>query len=106
MPKICFVDCNGAEREVAAASGLSLMQAAVRNGVAGIDADCGGNCVCGTCHVIVEVQWYAKVGEPNPEEKQMLALNPELAPTSRLACQVRLDETLDGLRVRLPQFQM
>ena len=81
------------------------MQAAIDNLVPGIDADCGGECSCATCHVMVNENWLEKVGPPGEMEESMLDLNPERQENSRLSCQVEVSEELDGLRVTMPEFQ-
>ena len=86
-------------------TGVSLMQAAIDNLVPGIDADCGGECSCATCHVMVNENWLEKVGPPGEMEESMLDLNPERQENSRLSCQVEVSEELDGLRVTMPEFQ-
>ncbi|WP_323750213.1 2Fe-2S iron-sulfur cluster-binding protein [Marinobacter sp.] len=106
MAQITFIEHTGAEHVVEIAEGQSLMQAAVDNGVPGIDADCGGACACGTCHVIVDDNWMQATGNINADELGMLQLTPERSDTSRLACQITLSKLLDGLVVRLPEFQM
>ena len=106
MTQILFVEHDGSEHVVEAENGVSLMQAAVNNGVPGIDADCGGECSCATCHIIVAEDWYDKVGEPSTCEGSMLELTPERAPTSRLACQIEIRGELNGLVALLPKFQM
>lgn len=106
MGQLTFIEHDGTAHDVELEPGKSLMQHAVDNMVPGIDADCGGECACGTCHVIVEPAWFAQTGSINPDEQQMLEMTPEGASTSRLACQVPVTETLDGLVVRLPEFQM
>jgi len=106
MTKVVFVEHDGSEHAVDVENGTSLMQAAVNNLVPGIDADCGGECSCATCHVIVTEEWSAKVGGPSAPEASMLELTPERSPSSRLACQIEIKDELDGLRVRLPEFQM
>jgi 2Fe-2S ferredoxin len=105
MPKITFVEHNGTQHTVDAESGKSVMQAAMDSLVPGIDADCGGECSCATCHVMVNADWLAKVGAPNDAEDSMLDLNPERAENSRLSCQLTVSEDLDGLIVDLPEFQ-
>jgi ferredoxin, 2Fe-2S len=105
MPKITYVSHNGKEHVVDAPVGTTVMNAAVDNGVPGIDADCGGECSCATCHVMVDAGWYARTGAPNANEEAMLDLNPERTPTSRLSCQIPVTEALDGLRVSVPEFQ-
>ena len=106
MGKITFIEHDGTEHLAEIEEGKSLMQAALDNGVPGIDADCGGSCACGTCHVIVDAQWLAKTGSATDVEEQMLDLTPEKAASSRLSCQVQLSELMDGMVVRLPEFQM
>lgn len=106
MPKITFVEHQGAEHTVDATVGQSLMNAAIDNLVPGIDADCGGECSCATCHVMVREDWISKVGQPDDREESMLDLNPERQPTSRLSCQIPVTDALDGLIVDVPEFQM
>lgn len=106
MTTVTFVEADGTRHEVQARNGRSLMQAAVQNAVPGIDADCGGKCLCATCHVILDEAWYGRLGGPNPDEKEMLDPTPERTPTSRLSCQIQVIEALDGLVVQLPAFQM
>ncbi|HCO43898.1 MAG TPA: 2Fe-2S ferredoxin [Gammaproteobacteria bacterium] len=106
MTTVIFVEADGTRHEVPARNGRSLMQAAVQNAVPGIDADCGGQCLCATCHVILDEAWYARLGDPNPDEQEMLAPTPERTPTSRLSCQIQVTDALDGLVVQLPAFQM
>lgn len=105
MPKITYIEHNGTSHEVDAEVGTTLMNAALDNLVPGIDADCGGECSCATCHVMVEGDWMAKVGQPGETEESMLDLNPERQPNSRLSCQIAVTEELDGLVVNLPEFQ-
>ena len=105
MPKITFVEHNGTQHTVEAESGKSVMQAAMDSLVPGMDADCGGECSCATCHVMVNADWLAKVGAPNDAEDSMLDLNPERAENSRLSCQLTISDDLDGLIVDLPEFQ-
>lgn len=105
MPRITLIEHNGNVHTIDAKNGDSVMTAAIKNQVPGIDADCGGACSCGTCHVFVDDAWIDKVGEPGPFELPMLDLNPERSPNSRLSCQIDVSDDLDGLIVRLPEFQ-
>lgn len=105
MPKITFIEHSGAEHVVEANVGLSVMEVAVRNMVPGIDADCGGACACATCHVYVDETWAEKTGKPESMEESMLDFAYEPKETSRLSCQITVTEALDGLVVRLPEFQ-
>lgn len=107
MGSITFVEHDGTQHAVDIEEGKSLMQTAVDNDVPGIDADCGGSCACGTCHVIVMQDWIGTTGSAaSEEEKQMLELTPDKAETSRLACQVTTTVAMDGMVVQLPEFQM
>ena len=106
MVAITYIDFSGTEHSVEAESGQSVMQAAVDNGVPGIDADCGGGCACATCHVMVSNGWRGKLEEPNAVEDSMLGMVPERHEGSRLSCQITVEDTLDGLVVQLPEFQM
>ena len=106
MAKITFITHDGAEHLVDAENDISVMNAAIDNLVPGIDADCGGECSCATCHVVVDDAWWATVGAPGDREESMLDLNPERETNSRLSCQIPVREELDGLIVRVPEFQM
>ena len=105
MPRITFVERNGAWYEIDAAIGMTVMEAAVRNGVPGILADCGGACVCATCHVYVADEWFGRVGPPDPIECDMLEAAEGVRENSRLSCQIPLTAALDGLVVGLPVEQ-
>ena len=105
MPKITYIEHDGTTHEVDAAVGTTVMNAALDNLVPGIDADCGGECSCATCHVMVDGGWMATVGQPNETEESMLDLNPERQENSRLSCQINVTDELDGLVVNLPEFQ-
>tara|TARA_B110000858_G_scaffold175732_1_gene209319 strand:- start:3875 stop:4195 length:321 start_codon:yes stop_codon:yes gene_type:complete len=105
MVKILFIEHDGNEHPVEVSTGNSLMQAAVSNGVPGIDADCGGSCSCATCHVYVKEEWLNKTGELSPTEEAMLSLSTDRKENSRLSCQIEVTEELDGLVVTTPEFQ-
>lgn len=105
MPRVVFVSADGETRDIVAATGRSLMETAVENGVPGIDADCGGACACATCHVIVAPDWIDRLPEPADDERAMLEFAVDPGPRSRLACQIRLTDALDGLEVRTPATQ-
>lgn len=106
MGKISFIEHDQTEHVAEFEVGSSVMQIAVDNAIPGIDADCGGECACGTCHVIVSDEWFSKTGAPGDEEEQMLSMTPERAGTSRLGCQVVITDEMDGMTVHLPEFQM
>jgi len=103
---LTFIEHDGTQHEVELEIGKSVMQHAADNLVPGIDADCGGECACGTCHVVVEPAWFGKTGGMSEAEQQMLEITPEKAGTSRLACQIQVTDALDGMVLRLPEFQM
>ena len=105
MPKITFIDVAEVRREVEAPAGWTVMEAAVKNSVPGIEAECGGACACATCHLYVEDEWFAKVGGPSPMEEDMLDFGYEVQPNSRLSCQIKVTDALDGLVVRIPDRQ-
>ncbi|NHK28283.1 (2Fe-2S)-binding protein [Parvularcula flava] len=105
MAKIHYIEHDGTTHEVEAKNGLSVMEVAIKNNVPGIDADCGGACACATCHVYVDPAWQEKVGYPDPMEESMLDFATERQDNSRLSCQIKVSDDLDGLTVRLPEFQ-
>jgi len=105
MPIIHYVEANGGEYEVDVPVGNTVMQGAVDNMIDGILAECGGVCSCATCHCYVDEAWYDKVGEPEGAEKMMLEMVVAPEPTSRLSCQIKVTDELDGLVVRLPASQ-
>jgi ferredoxin, 2Fe-2S len=105
MPTITFVSQAGRRYAVTADHGLSVMEIARRNEIPGIDADCGGNCACGTCHVYVGNEWIERVGRPGPSEEAMLEFVHQPADTSRLSCQITMRQELDGLELLLPERQ-
>ena len=106
MPTITMIEFNGREHVINAETGKSLMQNALDNLVPGIDADCGGACACGTCHCFVDQNWQEAAGTSDAMEESMLGMRPDRASTSRLACQIDVSEKMDGMVVRLPEFQM
>ena len=106
MAVVTFVSHDGEKREAPLQAGQSLMQVATNNAIPGIDGDCGGEAACGTCHVVVDPQWSELVGLSGTEEEEMLSMNPERQPTSRLSCQMPVSEAWDGLILHAPEFQM
>ena len=105
MAKITYIEHDGTEHVVEAENGLTVMEAAIRNMVPGIDADCGGACACATCHVYVDKAWAEKTGERSSMEESMLDFASEVQDNSRLSCQIKISDELDGLVVRLPEEQ-
>jgi len=105
MVKIVFRAHDGSEREVDGVEGATVMEAAISNGVPGIEANCGGACSCATCHVYVAERWLDVVGSAEPMEKGMLEFVDAVRPNSRLSCQIRVAAYLDGLIVTTPAEQ-
>ncbi|GAA0380622.1 2Fe-2S iron-sulfur cluster-binding protein [Brevundimonas sp. BH3] len=105
MAKIKYIEFDGREHEIEVKNGLSVMEGAVRHNVPGIDADCGGACACATCHVYVDEDFLDVTGRPSAMEESMLDFAENVQPNSRLSCQIRVSDDLDGLIVRLPENQ-
>lgn len=105
MAKIKYIEFDGREHEIEVKNGLSVMEGAVRNNIPGIDADCGGACACATCHVYVDDDFLDVTGRPSAMEESMLDFAENVQPNSRLSCQIRVSDDLDGLIVRLPEDQ-
>jgi 2Fe-2S ferredoxin len=105
MVKITFVDSAGTTRTVEGEVGSTVMETAIKHGVPEIEAECGGACACSTCHVYIDENWKDKVGEPSPMEEDMLDFAFEVKPNSRLSCQIKVSNALDGLVVVTPSQQ-
>ena len=106
MPKVTFIQPDGSTSEVEAVSGDSIMETAIDNDVAGIVAECGGACSCATCHVYVEDGWIERLPTPDALEDGMLDCVLDRQANSRLSCQIRVDDGIDGIRVRVPDSQI
>jgi ferredoxin, 2Fe-2S len=105
MAKITFIESTGTARTVDGEIGSTVMETAIKNGVPEIEAECGGACACSTCHLYIGEGWMEKVGEPSPMEADMLDFAFEVKPNSRLSCQIKVTEELDGLVVTTPSRQ-
>jgi len=105
MAKITYIDAGGVARTVDGDIGSTVMETAIKNGVPGIEAECGGACACSTCHVYVDEAWREKTGEPSPMEEDMLDFAFDVKPNLRLSCQIKVTEALDGLVVTTPERQ-
>ncbi len=105
MANITYIRHDGTEHVVDVKTGLSVMEGAVKNNVPGIDADCGGACACATCHVYVDETWLSKTGELSAMEESMLDFAESVEPNSRLSCQIRVSDEMEGLIVRIPESQ-
>ncbi len=101
MPKMTFILKDGARKEVDAPLGLSVLEIAHRNHI-DIEGACEGSLACSTCHVVVDDGWFDKLSPASEDEEDMLDLAFGLSKTSRLGCQIRMTEELDGLVVTLP----
>ena len=101
MPKLTFVADDGSEKEVDAQNGLSVLEVAHKNGIA-LEGACEGSLACSTCQVVVDKEWFDKLDEASEEEEDMLDLAFGLTHTSRLGCQIKMSDELDGLKVTLP----
>ena len=105
MPKITYIEPDGTARTVEAEIGATVMETALKNDVPGIVAECGGACSCATCHVYVDEAFAAKIEPPSPMEEDMLDFAFEVKPNSRLSCQIKVSDALDGLVVTTPERQ-
>jgi 2Fe-2S ferredoxin len=99
---VTFVQPDGSSETHQGPIGDHVMDVAVDNGVMGIIGQCGGGCTCCTCHVWVHEQWQERVQEAHGDERELLSYAIGVSQRSRLACQVRLTEELDGLIVQIP----
>ena len=105
MTKITYIEHSGAEHVIEVKTGLSVMEGAVKNNIPGIDADCGGACACATCHVYVQEPWLEKTGDKSAMEESMLDFAEGVQANSRLSCQIKVTDDLDGLVVTTPESQ-
>ena len=105
MAKLTFIGSDGTRYEVQAENGSTVMENAIRNGVPGIEAECGGACACATCHVYVAEEWRSRTGVAEPMEEDMLDFAFDLRPNSRLSCQIKVTDELDGLVINVPERQ-
>jgi 2Fe-2S ferredoxin len=106
MPKVVYVSPAGDSREIDVAAGTTVMAAALKNWIDGIVAECGGVCMCSTCHVFVDEKFFDRLPPAQDTEEAVLEIAAvERRPTSRLSCQIKVTNDLDGLVVRLPEKQ-
>ena len=105
MPTITYIHHDGNKTAIEANEGMTVMEAAVKNNVSGIEAECGGACACATCHVYIDEAWQDKTGTAQPMEEDMLDFAVDVKPTSRLSCQIKITNALDGLIVHIPETQ-
>jgi 2Fe-2S ferredoxin len=105
MAKITYIDHAGESRTIEAENGSTVMEVAIKNSIPGIEAECGGACACATCHVYVDEAWTEIVGKPSPMEEDMLDFGFDVKSNSRLSCQIKVSDELNGLIVRTPERQ-
>jgi 2Fe-2S ferredoxin len=106
MPKVVYVSPTGIAREIDVPAGTTVMAAALNNGIDGIVAECGGVCMCSTCHVFVDEHFFHQLPPAKDTEEAVLEIAAvERQPNSRLSCQIKVTDDLDGLIVRLPEKQ-
>lgn len=106
MPRVVYISAGGETREVDAPVGTTVMAAALKNGIDGIVAECGGVCMCSTCHVFVDESFFNRLPPAQDTEEAVLEIAAEeRKPTSRLSCQIKITPDLDGLIVRIPERQ-
>ncbi len=106
MPTIIFVDDDGSQHEVDAKTGVSVMEAALANNIDGIEAECGGSCMCATCHCFIDENFASLVPAMASDEEEMLGFTAvDRRPTSRLSCQIKVTEEMEGMIVNLPAEQ-
>ena len=106
MPRILYIEHDGTEHEQEVPVGWSLMEGASKNGIPGILGDCGGSCSCATCHGYIDAAWAPHLPAISETEAFMLEGVPEPRATSRLCCQLRMSQALDGIVVHLPAEQV
>jgi ferredoxin, 2Fe-2S len=107
LARITYVEHGGKEHVIDVPNGLTVMEGARDNGIPGIEADCGGACACSTCHVYVDLAWVDKLPKKDAMEEDMLDFSYEPDPIrSRLTCQLKVSDALDGLRVQMPVKQI
>lgn len=106
MVQVIYIEHDGEQTELDVQEGWTLMQAAVSNGIDGIEAECGGACCCATCHVYVPDDFIGKIPPASEQEADMLSeVVAERTPNSRLACQIKVTSALEGIAIRLPEVQ-
>lgn len=105
MPTLLFISHDGVEQSVEAKIGESIMEAAVKNSVIGIDADCGGACACATCHVYIDKAFDKFLTVADDMEQSMLEFADDVQDNSRLSCQIKVTDQMDGIKVRTPEAQ-
>jgi 2Fe-2S ferredoxin len=106
MPTVTYISPDETEYQINVPVGMTLMHGALLNNVPGLLAECGGAMICATCHCYIDTDWLNKVDIASAGEREKLAKVHAPRPNSRLSCQVRVTDELDGIRVRLPETQV
>ena len=105
MPKVTFIQFDGTSQTIDIPVGHSVMEGATKHDINGIVAECGGACACATCHVHVDPEWAKKLTPALEAETAMLDFAVDADQYSRLCCQIKLEDAMDGLRVFIPKSQ-
>ncbi|MGE0115083.1 MAG: 2Fe-2S iron-sulfur cluster-binding protein [Steroidobacteraceae bacterium] len=105
MVKITYIESSGIEHQVEVPVGRSVMEGAVKNNIPGIDAECMGACACATCHVYVDPKWMPALSPRSDQESTLIEYVENVQENSRLSCQIKVTEVLEGLVVRIPESQ-
>lgn len=106
MARLQFVLPSGETTTVEAVEGQSVMEVATGAQLPGIVGECGGCCSCATCHLYVDQPWFGQLPAPDDMETAMLEAAVEPGPLSRLSCQLKVGEALDGAVLRIPAGQL
>lgn len=106
MPKVIFIEADGTRHEVEGKNGVSLMEIAISNNIDGVEAECGGSCMCATCHCFIEEDFSAAIPAMESDEDEMLGFTAvDRTSSSRLSCQIKMSDELAGIEVNLPSEQ-
>lgn len=105
MPTINFILADGTEHAIDGEVGTPVMYLAKRNELSGMQAECGGMCCCATCHVHIDPQWIATLPKMEEDERETLEFAEQVDDMSRLSCQLKITESMDGLIVHVPESQ-
>lgn len=105
MIKVTYIEHTGNQISVELNDGESVMEAALKSNLSGIDADCGGSCSCATCHIHVDPIWMSKLPEASSIEKDILTFANDVNEYSRLSCQIKASPSIDGLVVHIPKSE-
>ena len=105
MPIIHFTNAQNKTTSVTVEAGTNVKDAALDNNIDGIFGECGGSCTCATCHVYVDADWFNRIEAADDFEQDMLEFAPDVTLLSRLSCQIKVSDALDGLKINIPARQ-